>query len=205
MSKRMYKEAFERRFLKSVEVDGFYVKIDMFKVKRKKENHNKCKYEIVTSENDKFNYGEEIILKRAKSATSFIREETFTKTQLIELFASISVNDVWSAQYQTFDKSKEWQRKLAENIQRLSVDEASKFINKNFGTFGKINRTIIGHKINHVSTNNYYLVRDLAIHFCHLEKGKEVEEAENESIRNLDVNTLQFLIFNNVKYVLKSK
>lgn len=128
-------------------------------------------------------------MRRAKSATAFNREQLFTKTELIELLASISINDVWSAEYQTFDKTNDWQKELAVTIHGLSVAKASDYIKKHFGTFEKTNRTIIGHKINPVSDNNYYLVRDLAVHFDLLEKVKGVNEAENRSIRNLDVNT----------------
>lgn len=49
------------------------------------------------------------------------------------------------------------------------------------------------------------MVRDLEIHFNLLNDDKSVDEAHRQSIRNLDVNTLQFLIFNGVKYILKSK
>lgn len=199
--KRSYDEAFERRFLNNVEVDDFYVKIDMFKVISK----NCFAYNILTTENDKFEYGANVITKRSKSATAFDREQSFTRTELIELFANISINDVWSAEYQTFDKSKEWQKELTTTIQGLSVDKAGEYIKKNFGSFGKINRTIIGHKINPDSDNNYYMVRDLAIHFDLLNEGKSVHEAHSQSIRKLDVNSFKFLIFNGVKYVLKSK
>lgn len=205
MPKRSYEKAFERRFLNSVNQNGFYVKIDMFKVLNKIDdiNTNKNRYNIRTSENNNFSYDDSVIMKRSKSATSFDRVEKFTKTELIELFARISVNDVWSAEYETFDKTDDWQKKLASTIKGLSIEEAGKYIKKNFKTFGKGNRRIIGHKINTNSDNNYYMVRDLEIHFDLLEEDVDVEFATNYSIRNLDVNSLQFLIFNGVKYILK--
>lgn len=122
------------------------------------------------------------------------------------MFAKISVNDVWSAQYHTYDKAVEWSKELAETIQGQTVDEASKYIKTNFNLFGKVSRTIIGHKIGTDSNNTYYSVRNLEIHFNLLQKeSKTVHEAQCQSIRNLDVNTLQYLIFNGIKYVLKSK
>lgn len=200
MSKRTYEKAFERKFLKEVKSDDFYVKIDMYKVNRK---NYRDSYTITTTENNNFTYDSAVITKRSKSAKAFDREEVFTKTELIELFAILSPNDVWSAQYHTYDKTNEWQKKLAETIQSQTVAEASMYIKKNFGSFGKIDRMIVGHKISQNSNNNYYMVRDLKIHFDLLNDGKSVDEAHHQSIRNLDVNSLQFLIFNGVKYVLK--
>lgn len=203
MSKRTYEDAFERRFLNKVDKGDFYVKIDMFKVLNIK-NRSTESYEIRTTENNEFSYGGNVIMQRSKSATAFNRVETFTKTELIELFACISINDVWSAEYLTFDKTKEWPINLTKTIQKLPVDDAVKYIKQNFGSFGKVSRSIIGHKVNPVSDNNYYTVRDLAVHFELLEGGKSVDIAHNQSIRKLDVNSIQFLIFNGVKYELKT-
>lgn len=202
MSKRSYESAFERRFLKSVDVDGFYVKIDMFKVIKPK---GKRQYDIITTENNNFTYSENVITQRSKSATAFDQEKKLTKTELIELFAAMSVNDVWSAEYETFDKSAEWQKELATTIHGLSIEKAGEYIKKNFKSFGKSSRSMIGHKINPNSDNNYYTVRDLNIHFNLIEDGVDVEIAQKKSIRNLDVNSLQFLVFNGIKYILKSK
>lgn len=123
----------------------------------------------------------------------------------MKMFASISINDVWTAHYQTFDETTGWQKKLAETIQRLTVKNACEYIKKNFDSFGKVNRTIIGHKINSNSDNNYYFVRDLVVHFDHLEEGVDLDIAQKLSTYNFDVNSLQYLIFNGVKFVLKSK
>lgn len=74
MPKRSYSEAFERRFLNKVDIDDFYVKIDMYKV------INKCpysdKYEIRTTENNNFTYSGGVIMNRSKSATVFNREDS---------------------------------------------------------------------------------------------------------------------------------
>lgn len=48
MVKQTYEKAFERRLLNHVEVDGFYVKIDMFKVTRNIGSRSR-EYNIVTS------------------------------------------------------------------------------------------------------------------------------------------------------------
>lgn len=198
MLKRTYEEAFERRFLKNVEVGDFYVKIDMFKVQS---GNNNEKYRILTTENNNFKYDESVIIKRSKSATAFDQVKQFTKTQLVELFASISVNDVWSAEVKKYDKTDKWHKDLCEIIQGLPTGEASKFIKENFESFGKTSRRIIGHKINSNSVNNYYMVRDLEIHFGLIEEGVDVKIAQKNSIRNLDVNSIQYLIFNGVKYI----
>lgn len=125
----------------------------MFKVKNIK-NRNTESYKIRTTENNEFSYGNDVIKQRSKSATSFNRVEKITKTELIELFASISVNDVWSADYLTYDKTKEWPINLVETIQKLSVDDAAKYIKHNFASFGKVSRSITGHKVNPNSDNN---------------------------------------------------
>lgn len=187
--------------MQDVKVNEIFVKIDMFKVIDRTEYG--CS--IITTEKNNFSYDDGVIKKRSKSATAFDQEQTFTKTELIELFACISINDVWSAQYQTFNKTAEWEKELAVTIQGLTVDQAAEYIKKNFGSFGKTSRTIVGHKINQSSGNNYYMVRDLAIHFDLLQEGKSIQEAEKRSIRNIDVNSLQYLIFNGVKYILKKK
>lgn len=68
MVKRTYESAFERRFLKDVEEGGFYVQIDMFKVRQKL---GLFVYDIDTTENDHFQYGKDVITKRSKSASAF--------------------------------------------------------------------------------------------------------------------------------------
>lgn len=84
----------------------------------------------------------------------------------------------------------------------MNKEEAVKYVKKDFTTFGKIKRQITGQKILLKSVNNYYTVRDLNIYFEDLDKNG-VEIASKNSIRTLDVNTLQSLIFNGVKYILK--
>lgn len=71
----------------------------MFKVEGEKVRN---KYDIRSTKKNNFRYHRNVIIKPSKSATAFDRVEKFTKTELIKLFADISVNDVWSAQYQTF-------------------------------------------------------------------------------------------------------
>lgn len=200
--KRSYEDAFEHRFLNKIKINYFYVKTDMFRVYGKNIAN---RYKIKTTDNNDFKYDDAVITKRSKSATEFDREEVFTKTELIELFAKISVNDVWSAMYKTYDKTNEWPNDIVEIIKGLTTVKASEYVKRNFMTFGKADRTIIGHKINHDSNNNYYMVRDLQIHFDLLDKGVNVKAAYRQSIRSLDVNTIQYLIFNGVKYILKSK
>lgn len=60
---------------------------------------------------------------------------------------------------------------MASTIRELSIDKAGKYIKKNFESFGKTERHIIGHKINPNSENNYYTVRDLSIQFDNLNEG----------------------------------
>lgn len=62
---------------------------------------------------------------------------------------------------------------------------------------------MVGQKISLKSDNNYYMVRDLNIYFDELSKSNDIDTAVRNSIRKLDINTLQSLIFNNVKYILK--
>lgn len=197
-TKRVYDEAFERRKLQCVEVHDFYVEHTVYKVLR---HHNKS-YSIQTAENSKFSYGEEIILETATSATSYTSEKKATKTDLIKLFSNLSLNDIWFAMYYTQDEDNSWHEKLVEKIQSMDKDDALKFVKNDFTTFGKTKRELVGQKINFKSDNNYYTVRDLNIHFDELLNNNSSMTAK-KSIRKLDVNTLQYLIFNGVKYSLK--
>lgn len=199
MPRCVYKDAFKRRFLNKVEVNDIFVKIDMYKVTSKNELIDS--YNITTTENDQFKYCGEVIKKRSKSATAFDQEQRLTKTKLINLFAGISINDVWSAQCQIFDHTEEWHDELAQTIQGLTAEKAGEYIKKNFRSFGKVSRNIIGCKINCNSVNS----NDLENHFELMDSGVNSSIALNDSIRNLDVNSLQFLIFNGVKYVSISK
>lgn len=201
MPKRVYKDAFKRKFLKNVKVDDIFVKLITYKVTS--QNELTEIYSITTTENEEFKYYGYDIKTRSKSATAFDEEQTVTKNKLMNLFANISTNDVWSAEYQTFDKTKEWYKELAQTIQGLPADKAGDYIKKNSRSFGKVNRKIIGRKINIDSINNYYMVHDLAKHFEIIEEGCGSDFAMDHSIRNLDVNSIQYLIFNGVKYISK--
>lgn len=202
-NKRLYEEAFERKKLQSVKINDFYVEHTVYKVNRlQRKEISETIYSIQTAENSKFSYGESIILETATSATSYTIEKKATKTELIELFSNLSLNDIWFAIYYTQDKDSGWQEKIVEKIQSLDKDKALKFVTNDFRTFGKTKRELVGQKINLKSDNNYYTVRDLNVHFEELSIiGHEL--AAKKSIRNLDVNTLQCLIFNGVKYLLK--
>lgn len=132
MAKRTHDKAFERKILHKVPLNDYYVKIDMFKVlcptNPQKDFTNG--FNIKTTENNNFYYGENIIMKRSKSATQFDVEETLTKTDLINLFSKISEHEVWSAQYETFDKSTDWPKKLVAEIQQMAKEEATAYIKK---------------------------------------------------------------------------
>lgn len=85
----------------------------------------------------------------------------------------------------------------------MAKGEAIDYVRKDIKKFGKTLRLLKGQKLSVSSDNNYYLVRDLEIYFDELEKSPNITEAAKKSIRNLDVNTIQSLIFNGVKYILK--
>lgn len=202
--KRLYDEAFERKKLQKVEIGSYYVEHTVYKV-LKREIPGYCKFNmhiIQTAGKSEFSYGERIILDTATSATTFTSEKKATKTELIELFSNLSMNDIWCATYYTLDKDSTWQEKMVEKIQSMDKDSALKFVKKNFNTFGKTIRELIGQKVNLKSDNNYYTVRDLEIHFDELTNVDSVA-AMMKSIRKVDINTLQSLIFNSVKYILK--
>lgn len=199
-SKRVYEDAFKRKPLDYVKVEDFYVEHTVYKVIKRSDGRDQ--FEIKTTENSNFEYGESVIKETSVSATIFTSEKKATKTELIELFSNLSINDIWFATFFKFDKDKNWQDELAAKIQSMKKEDASKYIKKNFTTFGKLTRDLTGQKIALTSDNNYYTVRDLNIYFDELES-KDLDAAVKNSIRKLDVNTLQSLIFNNVKYVLK--
>lgn len=199
--KRLYEEAFERKKLQNVEINDFYIEHTVYKVKTQDEYSRS--FSIQTAENSSFVYGEPIILETATSATAYTSEKKATKTELIELFSKLSLNDIWFAIYYVLDNDATWCEKIVEKIHSMDKDNATKFVKKDFKTFGKIKRELVGQKINYKSDNNYYLVRDLNIHFDELSNGSTPTMAAKKSIRNLDVNTLKCLIFNGVKYLLK--
>lgn len=202
MSKRSYneEEAFQKRALKRVKVHDFYSKIDVYKVEGYKYDD---KFYITTSDNNEYSYSQVVIKERSKSATMYEKVEEKTKTALIKLFSALSINDVWSAEFLTHEKDSKWHDDLVTKIREMDENEAKKYVKKKFTSFGKVKRELVGRKISPSSNNNYYPVRDLKIHSEALEKGSDVESAEKSSIRQLDVNSLQYLIFNGIKYVLK--
>lgn len=198
--KRLHEEAFDYKKLKCVQVGDFYVEHTVYKVLKQCEKSDS--YIVKTMQNSKFEYDESVIKETATSATSYISEKKATKSELIELFGRLSMNDIWFASYFTHDKNKNWQEELVMKIQSLNKDDALQYIQKDFKILGKTVREIAGQKIFSQSDNNYYTVRDLHIYFEEL-KTNEPETAAKKSIRMLDVNTLQSLTFNNVKYLLK--
>lgn len=199
--KRSYEDAFKRKPLHCVKVDDFYVEHTVYKVIKRSDKKD-VYFDIKTAENSNFQYDESVIKETAVSATLYTSEKKATKTELIELFSNLSINDIWFATFFKYNKDKNWQDELAVKIQSMKKEDASKYIKKNFTTFGKLIRDLTGQKIALKSDNNYYTVRDLNIYFEEL-KSNNIDAAVKNSIRRLDVNTLQSLIFNNVKYVLK--
>lgn len=201
--KRSYGDAFKRQPLHHVLEDDFYVEHTVYKVIGPCEGtHNRGFFNIKTSQNSNFDYGESVIKETAISATQYTNVKKVTKTTLIELFSDISINDIWFARFFTYDKNNEWQEKLVTKIQSMEKDDAVKYVKKDFTTFGKSIRELVGRKIALKSDNNYYLVCDLNIYFEEL-RTFSPETAAKNSTRNLDVNSLRSLIFNNTKYILK--
>ena len=201
--KRSYGDAFKRQPLHHVQEDGFYVEHTVYKVIGPCGGANNGGFfKIRTSQNSYIEYGESVIKETATSATQYSCVKRVTKTLLIELFSDISINDIWYATFFTQDKNTNWQDEMVAKIQSSEKDAAVKYVKKDFATFGKSTRELAGRKIAMKSDNNYYLVCDLNLYFEEL-KTNDPETAAKNSTRTLDVNTLQSLIFNNVKYVLK--
>lgn len=203
-NKRIFDEAFERKELKDVKINDFYVEHTVYKVlKCVNETEADPIYCIKTAENHVFDYSKSIILNTASAATSYVNEVKATKTELIKLFSNLSLNDIWFAIYYIKDKDNSWQEEMVEKIQSMDKVNALQFVKNNFNTFGKVKRELIGQKVHLNSNNNYYVVKDLNIHFDELSFGTEPSLASKISIRNLDVNKLECLIFNGVKYTRK--
>lgn len=198
--KRSFSDAFKRHPLHNVKVDDYYVEHTVYKVT--KENELTKFFDVKTMQNSRFQYHENVIKETATSATSFTSERKACKTELVELFSNLSVNDIWFATFLKQNTEQNWQEQLVNKIQSMKKDDAVKYVKKDFTTFGKIARELVGQKIALKSDNNYYMVRDLNIYFDELTTNG-VETAEKKSIRQLDVNTIQTLIFNGVKYILK--
>lgn len=201
---KIYGDAFKRQPLERVEVGGFYVEHTVFKILDRHPPRSGCNYfHIKTMQNKQYSYGEFIIKELSTSMSTYATVEKVTKTTLIELFSHLSLNDIWFASFLKQDLESNWQEEIVQQIRSMNQEEAVKYVKKDFATFGKVERKLSGQKIALKSANNYYMVRDLNIYFDELEKSNSVDQAAKASIRNLDVNTLQSLIFNNVKYELK--
>lgn len=200
--KRTYDEAFKRSPMNFVKEDDFYVEHTIYKATKPQFNAKNFFFNINTTENLKFEYHESVIKGTATSATMYTMEKKATKTELIELFSLISINDIWNVKFLKNNDDPNWQADLVAQIQSMNKDDAVKYVKKDFKTFGKTTRELIGQKVALRSDNNYYTVRDLSIYFDEMDKNG-VEEAGKKSIRKLDVNTIQSLIFNNIKYTLK--
>lgn len=199
--KRSYERAFMSKKLNGVKINDYYVETTVYKVLRKSFQVNM--FDVLTTRNEENSYGGRIITDASKSASIFETEEKLTKTELIKLFSIISVNDVWSAVFYKQETSENWQEELVSKIQGMRKDDAVKYMKKEFYTFGRVVREMRGRKISHTSNNNYYLVCDLDIYFDEMERTSNIATAEKSSIRYLDVNTIQSIIFNGVKYKLK--
>lgn len=197
--KRTYEDAFVHKPLQTVQIGDFYVEHTVYKVI---DRINSGAFHIKTMQKSSFDYGENVIKETATSATLYTIVKKATKTQLIELFSDLSINDIWHASFLKQNNDNNWQDELVMKIQSMERTDALKYVKKNFATLGKTTRELTGQKTALKSDNNYYEVRDLNIYFDELNANDPVLAAKN-STRRLDVNTLQTLIFNNVKYVLK--
>lgn len=198
MSKRMLEEAFKRKCVKKVRVGDFYVKNDIFKVKKNDFHH--IFFTTIEGSIGKYNY--DYTLKEAKSATAYDDNKVITKTQLKEIIDALSINDVWSVGYKKRVANNYWSSELWEDLQDMEDDEAASYIKKNYTTFGQVNRYLTCQKIVHNSINDYYTVRDLERHFELLERYGS-DKAFEEPLQSLDLNSIQYLIFNKVRYSLK--
>lgn len=199
--KRSYDDAFKRRPMDSIQTGDFCVEHTVYKVVRPNRSDF---FDVKTDQNRDFSYHASVIKGTSTSGTLYTSTKKATKTELIELFSNLSINDIWLAEFFKLEKEKDWQQELVGKIQSMNKEEAVKYVKKDFATFGKIKRQITGQKVLLKSINNYYTVRDLNIYFEDL-VNNGVELASKNSIRTLDVNTLQSLIFNDVKYILKNE
>lgn len=199
--KRSYDDAFKRRPMDSIQTGDFCVEHTVYKVVRPNTSDF---FDVKTDQNRDFSYHASVIKGTSTSGTLYTSTKKVTKTELIELFSNLSINDIWLAEFFKLEKEKDWQQELVGKIQSMNKEEAVKYVKKDFATFGKIKRQITGQKVLLKSINNYYTVRDLNIYFEDL-VNNGVELASKNSIRTLDVNTLQSLIFNDVKYILKNE
>lgn len=201
---KLYGDAFKRKPLEKVVAGDFYVEHTVYKVLHQAPRENgKVHFDIRTMQNNCYNYDENTIKDLATPLSTYTSVEKVTKTVLFELFCNLSVNDIWFATFLKQEQEKNWQKELVEKIQSMEKNDAVKFVKKDFSTLGKVKRELAGQKIMLKSSNNYYMVRDLNIYFDELNTSRSIDQAAKSSIRNLDVNTLQSLIFNNVKYELK--
>lgn len=198
--KRSYDEAFQPKEVESVRLDDYFVDNTVYKTSF---CNLKDYFTVRTMSNKVFDYHEDCIKKTSTSATCYNMEKKVTRTDLIKLFSMLSPRDVWTAVYYKYETDEKWEEKLVAEIQGMQKDDAVKYVKQRFRLFGKIERKLTGQKTSPSSDNNYYLVRDFDFYFEELKNGSDTTVSMKNSIRTLDVNTLQSLIFNTVKYTLK--
>lgn len=187
--------------LKSVKKDAYYIQRTIYKTKDAL-NDGKF-FEILTDCGKKMKCDVNNIINTSISASDFESTTYVTKTEMIELFNSIAVLDIWTATFSTLSKDKKWCENFVNHICSMQKSKAIKYVESNISNVNKATRVMIGKKLNCTSNNNMYLVRDLEIYFKQLSEKNDVEAAEKNSIRNVDVNSISALIYNNVQYLKK--
>lgn len=198
-SKRTYEDAFKQKTLQDFEIGDFYVEHTVFKVLGQIVPES---LQIQTLQNVTFDYGVDVFKERSTSATMYTQEKKITKVQLIELFSDLSMNDIWHVTFFEQNNDTEWQNKLVTKIQTLEKNDALKYVKKNFATMCNTMKELSGQKLALKSDNKCFKVRDLNIYFNEL-NANGPELASKKSTRNLNEDSMQSLVFNGVKYILK--
>lgn len=200
--KRKLDDAFITSDIENIVENTYCVNHTIYKILRKSD-HRDDGFLILTDRGKRYTYDTACIRHTSMSASEYKAEVKVTKTEMIDIFAAIPFNDVWTATFYKKNLDTDWAMNFVNEIRKMDVEKAVAFTRSNIDNINKIERVMTGKKNNITSKNNMYSVRDVILYFDELSKTNDVKSAEKCSIRNIDVNSIIVLIYNNIKYVKK--
>lgn len=199
--RKIMEDAFVRTDLEDIVENSYCVESSTYKILRKTKERDG--FVILTDRGKIHDFHNECIRYTAMSASAFRTVVKVTKTEIIEIFATIPFSDIWTATFYKKNIETDWAMNFVKEITKMSVEKAAAYTRSNIDTINKTERTMTGKKNSIKPNNNMYSVRDLVLYFDELTKSKDVKSAEKCSFRYLDVNSITTLIYNNIKYVKK--
>lgn len=200
--KRKLDDAFLPSELENIVENTYCVEHTIYKILRKSNQHDNS-FLVLTDRGKRYDYHADCIRYTSMSANEYRAVVEVTKTEMIEIFAAIPFSDVWTAKFYKKNHDPDWAMNFVKKINKMDVDKAAALVKSSIDTINKTDRIMTGKKNNMTPKNNMYSVRDVILYFDELSKTNDIKNAEKCSFRNLDVNTITELIYNNIKYVKK--